>query len=117
MKTKDPMKPEGVWEVRRTIKIPALGHAADARAVERALGQLPGVRRMATDVEKRQVVVRYDATGLDYRSIGRALEEVGFPPLDNWWSRFKANWFQFSDTNARDNAGARPSACCNKPPK
>ncbi len=117
MKTKDPMKPVGAWEVRRTIKLPALSHENDTWAVERALGQLPGVRRVAADLVKRRIVVRYDATGSDYQSIVTTLEEVGFPPLDSWWSRFKGNLYQFLDTNAQNNSSARPSPCCNKPPK
>ncbi|QYZ67438.1 MAG: hypothetical protein OI74_13620 [Gammaproteobacteria bacterium (ex Lamellibrachia satsuma)] len=116
-KAQDPMKPVGTWEVRHRIKIPALVHAADAMVVERAVSALPGVCKVATDVEKHQVIVRYDATQSAYQVIADVLENTGFPPLDSWWSRFKGNWFQFSDTNARDNANAPPPACCNKPPK
>ena len=111
------LKPIGTWEVRRKIKIPALGHAADAMAVESALMSLSGVQGAAAHAAKRQAVVLYDATIIDYRSIELALVKTGFPPLDNRWSRFKGRWFQYSDTNARENANVRPSACCNKPPK
>jgi hypothetical protein len=38
------------------------------------------------------------------------------PPLSNWWTRLKASWYQYTDTNARDNANAPPAACCNKLP-
>ena len=99
MKTQDPMNPVGTWEVRRRIKIPALVHAADAMAVERAVSALSGVRKVATDVGKHQVVVRYDASQSDYQAIVEVLESTGFPPLDNWWSRFKGDWFQYSDTS------------------
>lgn len=111
------MKPTGTWDVRRKIRVPALGHAEDAMAVERVLDAISGVRMVAADVAKRQVTVLYDATVLDYRSIEEGLQTMGFPPLDTWWSRFKGSCFQYSDTNARENAHVRPSACCNKPPK
>jgi copper chaperone CopZ len=117
MKVRDPLKPRGTWEVRRRIKIPALAHAADAMAVERAVSALSGVRKVATDVDRHQVIVRYDASQTAYQMIVEVLERTGFPPLDNWWSRVKGNWYQFSDTNARDNAKAPPPVCCNKPPK
>ena len=110
------MKPVGTWEVTRRIKLPALGHAAAAMAVERALESLIGVRKVRADVEKKQVRVRYDATGSNYQAIVRVLENTGFPPLDNWWSRLKAGWFQYPDTNSRDNAEAPSPPCCNKPP-
>jgi copper chaperone CopZ len=94
-----------------------LGHAADAMAIERGLGDVPGILKVVADVAKRQVSVLYDATDSDYRSLVTALEETGFPPLDNRWSRLKAGWYQYSDTNARESAQVRPSACCNKPSK
>ena len=117
MKTQDPMKPVGSWEVRRRIKVPALVHGADAMAVERVLGSLPGIRKAAADAARHQVVVLYDITGVDFETIASSLEEEGFPPLDNWWSRRKMSWYQFTDSNGRENAKAPPSACCNKPPK
>jgi len=86
-------------------------------AVERAVGALSGVRKVATDVDKHRVIVRYDASQSAYQAIVEVLESTGFPPLDSWWSRVKGNWYQFSDTNARDNAKAPPPACCNKPPR
>ena len=54
-KTRDPMKPVGTWEVTRRIKLPALGHAADAMTVDYALESLKGVRKARADVEKKQV--------------------------------------------------------------
>ena len=117
MNSQDAMKPTGTWEVRRRIKVPALAHAADATAVERAVSALPGVRKVTTDLEKQRVVVRYDASQTAYQAIVETLKSADFPPLDSWWSRVKGNWYQSSDTNARDNARAPPPACCNKPPK
>jgi len=117
MKSQDPMKPIGTWDVKRRIKIPALNHAADVLTVERAVSVLSGVRRMSSDLEKQQVLVRYDASESSYQAIVEVLVNTGFPPLDNWWNRFKGNWYQYTDTNARENAVTPPSACCNKPPK
>jgi copper chaperone CopZ len=111
------LKPSGPWEVRRKIKLYSLGHAADALAVERALTELPGVVKAVADVDKHRVEVRYDASQQNFQNIVETMENTGFPPLDNWWSRFKGNWYRFSDETARENAKAPQSACCNKPPK
>ncbi len=86
-------------------------------AVEAKIGSLPGVRTVTADVKKHRAVVSYDVTVMDYRSIIAALEEAGFPPLDDWLSRVKGNWYRFTEENARENAKAPPPACCNKPPK
>ena len=117
MNTPDKVSPGGNWEVRRKIKIPALRHEADAIAVAAAIGQLAGVRDVGADVKKQQVTVLYDASKIAYQQIVDAMVHTGFPPLDNLWRRFKGNWFQFTDSNARENAKDPPSACCNKPPK
>jgi hypothetical protein len=117
MKTQDPMKPVGVWEVRRRIKIPTLVHAADAIEVEHVIGMLSGVYMVATDLEKHLITVLYDASQVDYQTILNALGNTRFAPMDNWWSQIKGSWYGFTDTNARDNAKAPPAACCNKPPK
>jgi copper chaperone CopZ len=97
--------------------VPALANVADAMAVERAVSVLSGVRKVATDLRKQQVVVRYDASQSAYQVILEALEGSGYPPLKTWWERVKGNWYQFTDANIRDNAKAPPPACCNKPPK
>ena len=117
MKKADSMRPEGPWEVRRRIKLPSMKHAADGMAVERVVGEMPGVLAVLAKIDKHQVVVRYDASQLNYHSIMDTIEKTGFPPLNNWWNRFKGNWYRFFDENARENAKAPPSACCNKPPK
>ncbi len=111
------MKLIGPWEVRRRIKLPALVHAADAMAVERVVGDLNGVLKVATNLDKHQVIVCYDASQAAYQTIIEAMVSIGFPPLDNWWCRVKSNWYQYSDANTKENAKTPPAACCNKPPK
>ncbi len=79
--------------------------------------QITIVRRVRGDPKKRHVLVIYDVTGSDYQGLERALEEVGFPPLDNWWARLRSNWYQNLDINGRENANAPAAPCCNKPPR
>jgi copper chaperone CopZ len=117
MSTGESLKPSGPWEVHRSIRIPSLGHAADGLAVERAVSELPGMIKVIANVERQRVGVRYNASLLSYQRILETLEETGFPPRNNWWSRLKGNWYNFSEENIRDNAKAPPPACCNKPPK
>ena len=52
----------GTWEVRRTLAVPALSHAADAAAVQKALGELPGLVEIHADPQRRTVQVNYDVT-------------------------------------------------------
>jgi hypothetical protein len=114
--TDTPLKPKGPWEVCRKFKVPALLRAADARVVEQALGQIGGIRALGVDISRCLVTVRYETTEIDHQGVRIALEAAGFPPADGWWARRRYKWLQRLDVTSRENAGARPSPCCNKPP-
>ena len=117
MSAGDTMKPEGTWEVRRGIVVPALSDAADGRKVESVVSEIPGVCKVAADPDEHRLIVRYDASLVAYQEILEALEGAGFSTLNDWWSRVKRRYFQYSDTGARENAKTPPPACCNRPPK
>lgn len=107
----------GVWDVRRKIVVPALaGEANPACAIEAVEG-LNGVHGVSVDAQKKRLIVAYDASRIDYQSIAVTLDEAGFPPLDSWWSNLRARIYQFTDSNARENANTPAPPCCNKPPK
>jgi copper chaperone CopZ len=111
------MKTHGAWEVQRTIKLPALTRAVDARALEGKLTDVPGVRQVRADPERRRVRVLYDITGCDYQGLERVLADAGFVPLGGWWARLKSSWYQYTDTTGRENANVPSSPCCNRPPR
>ena len=115
MGREDFMRLPGAWDVRHWISIPALGHEADGNAIAAALGKLQGMRRVRAYVGRKRIRVLYDQTKLDFYLIKDQLEQVGFPMADSWWWRQKENWFQYLDTNARDNANAPPPVCCSNP--
>jgi copper chaperone CopZ len=107
----------GAWEVRRTLAVPALTHAADAAAVEKALRELPGLLEIHADRRHRTVQVHYDITACDYGTVENTLAAAGFPVPQTLWTRLKANWYQYLDTTGRDNAATPTPPCCNRPPK
>ena len=107
----------GAWEVRRTLAVPALAHAADAAAVEKALRELPGLLESHADPGHRTVQVHYDITCCDYRSVESTLEAAGFPVRQDLWARLKGSWYQYLDSTGRDNAATPTPPCCNRPPK
>jgi len=115
MSRDDFMKIKGVWEVRRRIRVPALRHPADGEMVMSALEGLPGVRRIRTDPRRRRVEVLYDVTGTDYHTLEQVLAGIGFPPAGGWWARLRGNWYQYLDSNGRDNASAPEPPCCSNP--
>ena len=109
------MRLPGAWDVRHWIRIPALRHEADGNAIVAELGKLQGIRRVKAYVVRKKIRVLYDQTKVDFHLIKNQLEQVGFPMADSWWWRQKEKWFQYLDTNARDNANAPPPPCCSNP--
>jgi copper chaperone CopZ len=113
----DKAEPRSAWEVKRKIRIPvALASAADAKTLEQALRDIDGILQVSANGAKGTVFVRYLVTKTDYQALECALEAAGFPPAAGRWARFRSGWYQSLDLTGRENAGARPSACCNKPP-
>jgi copper chaperone CopZ len=114
--THNMMKLQGPWEVRRRFKVTGLSDFAGAERLEKTLAEVEGVCAVVADVAKHLVRVRYEITRTDSDTIRAALEAAGFHPLDGVWARWKYQWFQFVDVTGRDNAGVKPSPCCNKVP-
>ena len=110
-------QPAGVWAVSRKVRIPSLSHEADGVTLARALEATDGVKRVTPHLAHRRLEICYDASVIDYRTLVKAMEAHGFPPAGNWLARLKGNWYQFTDSNARENANLPPPACCNKAPK
>lgn len=114
--TQAALKLRGPWEVRRKFRIPTLSDAGGAAHVEQALNQVTGVKGLAIELGRHLVKVRYETTETDYTTISNALNAIGLPPKHGWWADRKASWLQGLDVTSRENAGVRPSPCCNKPP-
>ena len=117
MNTSERTKHSSALEFCRVINIPTLKYEADARVLELEIRSLPGVVSVSANASRQQISVCYDVDKTDYLTVIGKLEDSGFPILDNWFSRRKMDWYEFTENNARENAKAPPPACCNRPPK
>ena len=109
-------KISAVWKVNRRIKVPELINSNDKLLIEQAMSKLTGLESMDIDINKQQLTVNYDASQLNFSTITKILHHIGKPPINNFWARVKASWYDYTDTNAKENANAPPPICCNKPP-
>ncbi|MEJ1298035.1 MAG: cation transporter [Candidatus Sedimenticola sp. (ex Thyasira tokunagai)] len=105
----------GAWDTGHWINIPSLNHEADGLQIDRILKALSGVHEVNVSISTRKIYIIYDQTQTDFQKIQEKLEEIGFPASNSWWSRKKADWFQYLDTNARANANAPTPPCCSNP--
>lgn len=109
------IKMRGAWDTRHWISVPALSHQADALQLEASLAALQGMTRVIAYPNKQKIRVTYDQTQLDYQQILERLASIGFPAAAGWWSLRKADWFQYLDQTARENARAPEPPCCSNP--
>jgi hypothetical protein len=94
--------------------IPALAPAAELNLIAEVLQALPGLGHAELDGRGR-LVVRYDASQVGFHQIEHVLDQAGIMrPTTLWW-RVRAEWYRFTDSNARANAHAT-HACCSRPP-
>lgn len=105
-------KPENVLNpaflVTRRVPVEATPVLAEV------LSALPGMDHAGVDAG-RHLELRYDASRIGFDEIEKVLDDAGVAWPDGFLWRMRAEWFRFTDGNARANAQATP-ACCSRPP-
>ncbi len=105
------------WTVRRNLRLATPASPDETAWIRKALGSLEGLLGFNIEEGSDMLEVTYNVVKMDYQVLGKNLETLGCPLASTGWSRIKGWLYQFSDTNARDNAKAPPPPCCNKPPR
>jgi len=58
----------------------------------------------------------YDASRLCLQCVEDILIKFGIPIKQDWWTRFKEEYYLFVDQNVKDNAQHEPWSCHRVPP-
>ncbi|HWE62584.1 MAG TPA: heavy-metal-associated domain-containing protein [Chloroflexota bacterium] len=62
-----------------TYTAPAISCEHCQRAIEQAVGVLPGVEEVQVEIQSKRVVVRFDPAQVSRQQIEAALDEEGYP--------------------------------------
>lgn len=62
-----------------TLSVPGMTCAACPITVKQALGKVPGVKRTAVDLDRREARVTFDDTGTSVDALLRATRDAGYP--------------------------------------
>ena len=100
--------------VARKILLPTQDNPATACSILQQLDAVKSVRELAKNTA---IEVEYDQCQTSYASLLALLNEQGVEVKGGWMSKLRAQWYDYIDTTARENAAAPPAACCNKPPR
>ncbi len=61
-----------------TLSVPEISCEHCVRTIDEALGSLPGVERVVTDIPTRTVQLRYDPSQVSMETIEAKLDDVGY---------------------------------------
>lgn len=72
---------------------------------------------IAVDVESQKgfVGVEYDLRKINFETIEKSIEELGFSLSQKITEKFKRGMAKFTEQNELDNLNAVPSSCCEDP--
>lgn len=101
--------------VSRVMRICA--SEVSAEALRQVKGKFHGKLSLVYDKQTGNLTVAYDAVQLAFSQILPRLTEAGIKPVDTWWFRLKAAWYDFTDQNTASQTHAKPKGCCNRIPK
>ncbi len=102
--------------VTRRLRAAVPLEETQAKQAVEVIGALEGVSAVvATGRRRSGLRVTYDASRIGFGALRKALQEAGLTPVSGPWSRLRAAWFNYLDTNARANAGTSGGSCCSSP--
>lgn len=87
-----------------------------AAAIVSAIDSVTGIDKVSFNTDRLRLELIYDASQVDFDHFLNIVKQNGVEVGNDWWSRLKHGWYQFTDENAKANADHKPS-CCNKPPR
>lgn len=103
------------WIVKRTIQVSGLITHQQSQTISQSLSDIVGIIDTKINFNLSELSISYDASMINFQTIQNTLLKQDISFLDNWWSRIKYTWYQYTDDNANASANAPPAACCNKP--
>ena len=102
--------------LKRRLKM--IGASATAERIGSACRLLEKLDAVGRCRARGHVVeLAYDPLAIDLQRLLEILGENGLQPHRGLLQRCRRAWYQYQDEAVRENAGAPPPACCNKPPR
>ncbi|NOZ61028.1 MAG: cation transporter [Calditrichaeota bacterium] len=104
-------------KVSKTRKIRlAHANASVSEQIEKTLSNLDGVQNFNFDPQQQILTVTYDLEKIMFKTIESLLQSAGIRLDNNWFSKMKRNWHNFTEQNELDNLHVNPT-CCSDPPE
>ena len=81
--------------------------------IEREIDQLIGIDEVHLVKDQHTITVAYDASCKSLEDIEKILDAHFMHTAEDWWTRTKKSWYEFTDENIKANVKHKPHSCHN----
>jgi copper chaperone CopZ len=100
---------------KRKFAVAGMKDPGNANIVKDYLGKKEGISAVNVDSQEGFVMVEYDLKKINFETIEKSIERLGFGLSKKIKEKFKRGMAKFTEQNELDNLTAAPSSCCEDP--
>lgn len=96
--------------VKRHLKLEGEGDVPWEQ-IEQELDQLVGIDEVRLLKDEYTITIAYDASYRDLEDIEKILDAHFIHTAEDWWTRTKKSWYEFTEDNIKANIKHKPWSC------
>ncbi len=100
---------------KRKIAVTGIKDQESLNKIKEYLNKKTGMVAVDVESQKGFVGVEYDLRKINFETIEKSIEELGFSLSQKITEKFKRGMAKFTEQNELDNLTAVPSSCCEDP--
>jgi len=100
---------------KRKFAVGGMKDQGNVNKIKEYLNKKEGISALNVDSQKGFVRVEYDLRKINFETIEKFIEELGFGLSQKIKEKFKRGMAKFTEQNELDNLTATPSSCCEDP--
>ena len=100
---------------KRKIAVAGIKNQESLNKIKEYLNKKTGMIAVDVESQKGFVRVEYDLRKINFETIEKFIEELGFSLAQKITEKFKRGMAKFTEQNELDNLTAVPSSCCEDP--
>ena len=100
---------------KRKIAVAGIKNQESLNKIKEYLNKKTGMIAVDVESQKGFVGVEYDLRKINFETIEKSIEELGFSLSQKITEKFKRGVATFTEQNELDNLTAVPSSCCEDP--
>jgi len=95
---------------KRTIEVDNMVCDGCEQKIKEALSRIPGVKQVGTDYKEGKVIVIYDLSQTELKSIENKVREIGYSIKENFITKLERAFIHFLEENEKSSINQKASA-------